>query len=92
MSATTLELLRELRGRIVLAREAVELGEPAMAATILRDLEERIGHAQGVEVARQMRRRRRRKRVLCDSCGAGFDWPGELDEHRRRVHGREVAP
>ena len=75
----------------VLAREAIELGEPVMAAAILRDVEEQIGQAQTDEIARRVRRRRRRQRALCELCGTGFDWPGELAEHRLRVHGKETG-
>ena len=38
-------LLRELRERIVLAREAVELDERRMAAAVLRDVEEQLAQA-----------------------------------------------
>ena len=43
--------LRELRERIVLAREAVELDEPRMAAAVLRDVEEQLTQALAREEA-----------------------------------------
>jgi hypothetical protein len=82
------DLLRELREHVVFARQALELGDPAIATGVLRDLETRIGQAQAHEIARQ-RRRRSRQRVACPSCGTRFGWPGELDEHERRVHADE---
>ena len=85
-----LALLDELRGRIVLAREASELGEHAMVTAVLRDLEETIGQAQAREIARA-KRRVRRPRQICEECGTGFAWPGQLDEHRTRVHGEGTA-
>jgi hypothetical protein len=82
------DLLRELREHVVFARQALELGDPAIATGVLRDLETRIGQAHAHEIARQ-RRGRQRQRVACPSCGARFGWPGELDEHERRVHADE---
>ena len=89
MSAT-IELLRDLRSRIVFAREAVELGEPAIAASVLRELEQQIGRAQARLVAASARRRQR-GRLRCAECGTRFDWPGELQEHLLRVHGMAAS-
>jgi hypothetical protein len=82
-------LLREPRDGILLAREALEGTDSALAAAALRDPEEQVGQALA-EAIRQ-RRRPRRRRLLCESCGVCFDWPGELAKHRQRVHGAGEA-
>jgi hypothetical protein len=72
------EALREALARVVFCREAVELGEPAVAVAILRDLEADLRTAV---VWRQ--------RHSCPECGTGFDFAGALDHHLRFVHGVE---
>jgi hypothetical protein len=81
----TLALLRDLRAAVVLAREALEKGEPEFATAVLLDLEDEIGRVQADAIARK----RQRGHYECADCGARFEWPGLLDAHQRRVHAAE---
>lgn len=57
---------------IVRAREALEVGEPELAARILAQVEHELAP----------RNARRRKIVCCPCCGLRFRWPGELAQHQ----------
>jgi hypothetical protein len=85
---STFQLLRELRASLALLREAVvDSNERSVVLAAIDDLDQQVGRAQAAEVARHTRRRQQPH--VCSLCGIGFDFPGELEEHRRRVHGGE---
>ncbi len=58
-----------LRAAIVVALESLEDGDQALAVEVL------LGALEDGPIAR---------RNLCE-CGAPFEWPGLLDDHRRRA-------
>jgi hypothetical protein len=73
---------RQLLGAVVTLREAVAYGEPRLVVeTWLAYLE-----ADAADLVDYLERPDRRGRV-CGTCGARFDWPGQLDQHLRNVHG-----
>ena len=59
---------------IVAALEALEAGDTKECETIL------LGALEDGSPARA---------IACPECGLAFDWPGQVADHRRRVH--EVA-
>jgi hypothetical protein len=65
-----------VRARITVAREALRAGDVHHAEVVLADLDHDLARAaQG------------RSRVVCPQCRSGFDWPGQLTDHLRDVHG-----
>ena len=68
---------------VVRAREAIEDGDVRFAAEILYDLEEDLAGALFCSTAVEQFR--------CPDCGATFAWPGELADHRDRVHWQAAA-
>jgi hypothetical protein len=62
------------------------LGQVAQARSAIRDGDLELGELVLDDVTGSLRRLLERRRPTCDECGAAFRWPGELAEHRRRVH------
>jgi hypothetical protein len=61
--------------RIIVAREALEVGDNGLAFDVLADLERDLT-APGPE----------RRPLRCSRCPARFAWAGELEHHDRLVH------
>ncbi len=59
-------------GRIVVAREALEVGDDSLAYDVLVDLEHDLASCEASRAVRKFRCR----------CGAAFRWPGELQHHQ----------
>jgi hypothetical protein len=57
-------------GRIIVAREALEVGDTSLAYDVLVDLEADLTVVDLPE-----------RRLPCSACGTTFRWPGELDHH-----------
>lgn len=65
----------DLRARLVIVGEAIEDGDTALAAEIVRDLLGEIGVERG--------------RARCRWCGL-TGWGGIIEKHERIVHAREL--
>jgi uncharacterized C2H2 Zn-finger protein len=75
---TSIRERRDVLMRVERAREAIADGDLELAAHVLDDL-----------IADVARRLRGERDVVCPECKTRFRWPGELDEHRERVHDRQ---
>ena len=67
---------RELRARVVFAREAVEAGDTPTALAVLHDLETELGMTP-------------RPATSCRFCGLR-DWAGVIERHERVIHAHEL--
>ena len=67
--------------QVIVAREALEVGDDSVAYKVLIDLEADLEARDSLNVDEKFR---------C-GCGAAFRWPGELDHHRYAAgHGVET--
>jgi hypothetical protein len=69
--------------RIVRAREALEDGDIGFAYDLLTDLEHDLAGGSDTHT--------RPNSFPCPECGLHFTRPGQLADHRDRVHWREAA-
>ena len=68
---------RELRARVVFAREVLEAGDTPTALAVLHDLETELGTSPRAATS------------FCRFCGLE-DWAGAIQRHERVVHPHEL--
>ena len=78
LDAYIVALVEDAIARVVFAQEAIADKEPSIALTVLRDLELDL---RGALVPP----------LICPVCRISCQWPGQLDAHRRNVHGEEAV-